>query len=261
MEKMKLSDNSILAFERQGQGRAILFIHGLGAESSMYRPQIDHFSKNYQVIVPDLRGNGQSDKLDCPPDEVLDRQANDILELLHHLGVEKAVVCGISYGGIMTIHLMTHHPEIFEAAVLDDTFCVTDTIPFLNFIVKLTLPLSNCAWFMQTATKPIYKRWPLAANYFETLFSDFRGNEAILQRKAILCIDYRQALRETSMPVLCMAGDYGKKLVEMMETILESLPRAEHFVIANSFDPSNLCQPEVYNKHIDDFLDRLYVSN
>src|SRR3712207_1818707 len=95
METFILSDGGTLSYEKKGEGNALLFIHGLGAESSMYKPQIEYFSKKYQVIVPDLRGNGQSDELACSPAEVLDLQANDIVELLEHLDVKTVVVCGV----------------------------------------------------------------------------------------------------------------------------------------------------------------------
>ncbi|WP_124058698.1 alpha/beta fold hydrolase [Vaginisenegalia massiliensis] len=254
METFRLSDGSQISYKIKGNGRPLLFLHGLGAESSMFQPQVDYFSKKYQVIVPDLRGNGKSDKLECKPEEVLNLQAKDILELLAHLGVSKVVISGVSYGGVMTIHLMTYYPEIFEAAILDDTFCTTETSPFLNALVKLTLPLSSSKWFMQMSTRPIYKRWPKAAEYFNKLFSDFRGAEAILQRKAIMKLDYQKSLKGISIPVLCMAGDYSNKLVDMMETIVACLANERHFVIKNSFDPSNLCQADIYNAHIENFL-------
>ncbi len=254
MEIFILSDGGTLSYEKKGEGNALLFIHGLGAESSMYKPQIEYFSKKYQVIVSDLRGNGQSDELVCSPDEVLDLQANDIVELLEHLDVKTVVVCGVSYGGVMAIHLITRFPKLFKGMILCDTFCTTETMPLLNLIVKITLPLSNSKWFMKRATRLIYKRWPLASAYFNKLFSNFRKDEAILQRKAIMNIDYRKSLKYLNIPVLCMAGDYGKKLVDTMNTILKYIPSAKHFVIYNSFDPSNLCQSDIYNGHIEKFL-------
>lgn len=254
METFILSDGGTLSYEKKGEGNALLFIHGLGAESSMYKPQIEYFSKKYQVIVPDLRGNGQSDELACSPAEVLDLQANDIVELLEHLDVKTVVVCGVSYGGVMAIHLITRFPKLFKGMILCDTFCTTETTPLLNLIVKITLPLSNSKWFMKRATRLIYKRWPLASAYFNKLFSNFRKDESILQRKAIMNIDYRESLKYLNIPVLCMAGDYGKKLVDTMNTILKYIPSAKHFVIYNSFDPSNLCQSDIYDGHIEKFL-------
>ncbi len=228
----------------------------------MFQPQQEFFSRHYQVIIPDLRGNGQSGELACHPDTVLDQQTHDIIELIDHLGLSEVVVVGVSYGGVVSMHLLARYRGRISAAVLCDTFSSTVQHPVLNCLVKLMLPLSKIGWLMDLATTGFYKRWPLASAYFHRLFCHLRGNEVVLQRKAILSIDYRAELRQVTQPVLCLAGKSarGSSLVKMMRTTEAQLAHCSSFVIKNSFDPSNLCQPERFNQLVDQFLRQHYID-
>ena len=51
-----------LYYEVNGDGPPLLLLHGLGSSSRDWEKQVEWFAKKYQVITPDLRGHGQSDK-------------------------------------------------------------------------------------------------------------------------------------------------------------------------------------------------------
>ncbi len=52
----------------------------------------------------------------CQADQVLDIQAADVLAILEKEGISQAIIGGTSYGGILTMHLMTQNPQIFKGA-------------------------------------------------------------------------------------------------------------------------------------------------
>ena len=74
-------NNTMINYVDEGEGKPLVFIHGLGATHNMFEPQIETFSKTHRIICPDTRGNGKSGKLDGPVKTVLDRQCDDIAML------------------------------------------------------------------------------------------------------------------------------------------------------------------------------------
>ena len=78
-----------------GNGKPLVLIHGLGASSVMYKQQVEYFQRFFKVVLLDLRGNGKSGKLECLPEKVLDKQIEDIKEVLKSLGIEKSIFIGV----------------------------------------------------------------------------------------------------------------------------------------------------------------------
>jgi pimeloyl-ACP methyl ester carboxylesterase len=106
-----------LAFDDMGAGPAVLLIHGFPLGRQMWRPQVESLvAAGYRCITPDLRGFGGSE----PGSKAVTMKtyADDCIALLDHLGVEKAVVCGMSMGGYVLLNLMERYPERLAAACL-----------------------------------------------------------------------------------------------------------------------------------------------
>ena len=87
-----------LAFDDAGSGPAIVLIHGHPFNRSMWAPQVAPLRDRYRVIVPDLRGYGQSPV--TPGLVTMAELAADIRGLLDRLGVESAALAGLSMGGL-----------------------------------------------------------------------------------------------------------------------------------------------------------------
>ena len=118
-----LADGAQLAYDEQGDGPAVLLLHGFPLCRAMWRPQVrDLVAAGYRVIVPDLRGFGESDQPQgaC----AMERYADDQIALLDQLQVEQAVVVGMSMGGYVLFNLLRRFPERIAGAVL----CVTRSV-------------------------------------------------------------------------------------------------------------------------------------
>lgn len=114
------------AYEDVGTGEALVLVHGHPFNRSMWAPQLDSFgAAGWRVVAPDLRGYGQATVV--PGKTTLDVFAADIAALLDELGVDRAVLGGLSMGGQIVMDFYRQFPHRVRALVLADTFCGLDT--------------------------------------------------------------------------------------------------------------------------------------
>lgn len=246
----------------QGEGPAVVFIPGLGADHTMYAPQFAAFTE-FRRIGVDLRGNGRSPSLDgVPVADVLAVQADDVAEALRERGIDRAHLVGISYGGTVIETLMLRHPHLVASAVICDSLC--DTRPrnaaerMLMWSARLqpaVLRHTPLRW-QAASLRAVYKRWPGVADEMARVVTQGRMDELITQRRAVNAVQLEDALRGCRTPTLCLVGDFSSLAVGMMRRMHAALPNSAFAIIPNSFDPSNLCATDVFNAHVRDWVTR-----
>jgi 3-oxoadipate enol-lactonase len=102
-----------------GEGPAVILSHGFLMDREMFAPQVDVLSGEFRVITWDERGFGETE-FDGEPFTYWD-SAGDCLGLLNHLGIEQAVLGGMSQGGFLSLRAALLAPERVRALVLIDT--------------------------------------------------------------------------------------------------------------------------------------------
>ncbi len=118
----KIKVNGIeLYYEVHGQGYPVVLLHGFSSTVDGWREQIPVLSREYQLILYDARGHGQSESPPSPDRYSADIVVEDLFELLKALKIEKAVVGGLSMGGYETLRFYMRHPEAVTALILIDT--------------------------------------------------------------------------------------------------------------------------------------------
>jgi pimeloyl-ACP methyl ester carboxylesterase len=108
-----------VGYRREGEGPAILLIHGIAGSSTAWRDVMPALAERYTVIAPDLIGHGQSAK--PVGDYSLGAYASGMRDLLRVLGVARATIVGQSFGGGVAMQLSYQHPEFCERLVLVDS--------------------------------------------------------------------------------------------------------------------------------------------
>ncbi|GAA3769204.1 alpha/beta fold hydrolase [Streptomyces coacervatus] len=103
---------------RDGDGVPLVFIHGWTANRHRWDHQMAHFAKTRRVIRLDLRGHGESSGAGV---RTIAELAADVLALLDHLEVERAVLVGHSMGGMIAQTITLDHPGRVERLVLVDS--------------------------------------------------------------------------------------------------------------------------------------------
>jgi pimeloyl-ACP methyl ester carboxylesterase len=124
---MKAKINQInFGYEIHGKkGVPLVLIHGFGLNRKIWLPMVAKYLKNQLVILPDLRGHGESDAPDGPyPMSLL---AEDIVNLIEFLEIEKAILCGHSMGGYITLAYADQYPRRMSGMGLITTRAEADT--------------------------------------------------------------------------------------------------------------------------------------
>ncbi len=98
-----------LYYQTYGQGLPVVFLHGFPFNHTIWEPLIPLLQDEVRMILPDLRGFGQSPVTDDVYSMRL--QAEDVVHLLDLLEVEKAVVVGHSMGGYVSLAFAHAYPN------------------------------------------------------------------------------------------------------------------------------------------------------
>jgi 3-oxoadipate enol-lactonase len=106
-----------------GQGPAVLLSHGFLMDASMFDAQVAALAPEYRVVTLDARGHGGT--LATGPFTFWDL-ARDVLALLDHLGIERAVLGGMSQGGFVSLRAALLAPERVRGLVLIDSQAGTE---------------------------------------------------------------------------------------------------------------------------------------
>lgn len=102
-----------------GDGPAVVLAHGFLMDSEMFAPQVEALRGDYRVIAWDERGFGRTE-FDGKPFTYWD-SADDCLALMTHLGIERAVVGGMSQGGFLSMRAALRAPGRIRALILLNT--------------------------------------------------------------------------------------------------------------------------------------------
>lgn len=125
---MKVNINGIqMAYEVRGQQTPpVVLLHGFGLDRSIWRELVVEHLGDQQVILPDLRGHGESDA----PSGVYDMPllAHDVAGLLGHLGVAQVILCGHSMGGYVTLAFAEQFSEKLAGLGLITTNAQADSV-------------------------------------------------------------------------------------------------------------------------------------
>jgi pimeloyl-ACP methyl ester carboxylesterase len=102
-----------------GGSPPIVMLHGLSANAQCFAGLISAgLSPSFRVVAPDLRGRGRTDK-PATGYSMADHAA-DVLALLDHLGLERVILGGHSFGGYVAIYIASHFPERVDKLIVID---------------------------------------------------------------------------------------------------------------------------------------------
>ncbi len=108
MEKVKVNGIKI-AYERHGRGEPLVLIHGYPLDRTIWNDIASLLENDFDLIIPDLRGMGQSDAVNKM--YTITDIASDIVGLLDHLKIQKTFIAGHSMGGYVALASAHSYPN------------------------------------------------------------------------------------------------------------------------------------------------------
>lgn len=241
-----------------GHGEPVVLLHGLGSSSQDWELQVPTLSRQYQVILMDIRGHGQSDR---PRDGYrIDTFSDDLLALLDHLGTGPVHLVGLSMGGMVGFQFAVDHPQRLRS------LCIVNSAPEVK-----RHTLRHWLWWAQ--------RWSLARLLsVETVGQALaarlfpKPGQAVLRRTmaerwarndkraylrsfdAIVGWGVQERIGQIQCPTLVVAADHDYTPIQTKQHYVALMPNATLAIIEDSRHATPLDQPEVFNQTLLRFL-------
>ena len=247
MPRVSIGDCSLYV-ERHGDGFPVLLIPGLSGLSGFWRDQVAAFSRDYEVVLHDHRGIGQSDH--DKMSYTVDGMAKDVVALMDKLGIEKAHIVGHSTGGAIAQILAIDNPERVATAVICASWTKSDAYFRRLFNMRREILSGLGAGpYVQSATLFLYPSWWITKNNEELrgaehqALATFSPPEITLSRiDAILAFDRTADLPKIKAPTLIVgADDDAVTPAYQSEALARTIPTAE----LKMFSKGGHCFPQV----------------
>jgi pimeloyl-ACP methyl ester carboxylesterase len=251
-------------YKNENSEQWVTFVHGAGGSSSIWFKQIRDFQKTYNVLLLDLRGHGESQttlKTAFKQKYTFSALANDILEVLDHLKIQKSHFVGISLGTILIRQLAEMYPDrvksmIMGGAILKMNFR-SQVLMRLGNAFKYVLPYLVLYKFFAFVIMP-KKSHKQSRSLFINEAKKLYQKEFIKWFKLTAEINpvlkwFRQV--ELDIPTLYVMGEEDYMFLPSVRKVVESHYRSSQlFVIQNCGHVVNVEQPNAFNTAVLSFI-------
>ncbi|MCE7990816.1 MAG: alpha/beta hydrolase [Roseivirga sp.] len=243
IQYFKSFDKTKIAYTDEGKGEPVVLIHGFISSGSSWNNTVLKqalLDQGYRVIVPDLRGNGKSDKPQKARAYAKDAEVKDLNRLADHLKLKSYTAIGYSRGSIVLAKLLTKDKRIGKAVL--GGMGLDFTNPDWPRRIQFADAFSGRA-ALTTETEG-------AVNYAKSVGADIKVLGYLQDHQPVTAV---KDLKKVETHILVIAGgddhDNGSPL-----ELKEALPNSELNIIPG--DHNNTWKGQVFSDSIVDFLNR-----
>lgn len=238
-------------------------MHGAGGSSSIWHKQLREFRKQFNVLLLDLRGHGNSKPglKDAFKDKyTFDAITDDIVEVIDHLKIKKSHFVGISLGTILIRNLAEKHPEKVESLVMGGA------IMKLNFRSQLLMRLGNIfksvvpyLWLYRFFAFIIMPH----SNHRESRLLFVREAKKLCQKEFLrwfkLTSEINPLLRlfrskDIKIPTLFVMGGEDYLFLPSVRKVVQNHESSSLLLIEHCGHVVNVEQPEIFNRLVINYV-------
>ncbi len=258
-------NNFQLSYDDVGDGSIpIIFLHGYPFDKTMWYNQLDFLKFSYRLISCDIRGFGKS--TDEETSLSIDLFTDDLIKFMDKLGIDKAIICGLSMGGYIALNAIKRFPNRFKGLILCDTQCIADTpeVKEKRYKTIEVIEGGGIANFTEGIIESVFHKDSIANK--KELIGEIRSvvlanSEHIIKQGLVALAERSETcsiLNKITVPTLIICGrEDGVTPPAQSEMMNETIKGSELKVIDHAGHVSNLEQPHDFNQHLLDFLGRI----
>ena len=255
MARVTTATGIVLGYDEAGGGERtpIVFLHGVGSDKSVWRPQLEHFRGDRRAIAFDYPGYGESDP--APEGTTRDDYASAILAAMSELGIRKAHVCGLSLGGVVAIALHHAWPERVASLILADTFA--EHPEGRGFYERSIEASSDMRMLAEARIDILIAQAADPAVRTDLIETMARIDPAAFRigAEAVWLADQRDRVHDIRVPTLVLCGDEDRITPPALSTALtRMIPGAQYEQIARAGHLTNVERPDEFNTLVGAFI-------
>lgn len=233
----------------------LVFSNSLGTDHGMWQPQVNELKSHFNVITYDTRGHGESEVIS---DTTLQNLAEDVVDILDALHIEKAHFCGISMGGITGLWLGIHHPDRFNSiTVANSAAKIGQAEAWLsraesveqNGLAEL-VKTTHTRWFSE---KFDYQHNVVAQTTIQSLANTPARGYANACR-ALAHADLRDEIAQIQIPVLLIAGTADPVTTVADAEFMQNAIKNSQIAKLEASHLSNIEQPQRFTQELTRFI-------
>jgi pimeloyl-ACP methyl ester carboxylesterase len=247
-----------VAYRRVGRGPLLVFVHGGGDDSRVWRPQLDALADEFTVVAWDEPGAGRSSNV--PADFGLADYAHCLAALVDELALGPAHVAGLSWGGTVVQELYRSHPELVATLILADTYAGwKGSLPEAEVRIRvervrqlLSVPAGESGSMLDGlfAGDPPVEFLPL----LQDMAANVRRESMQTVLRAMAEADQRELLSRIAVPTLLIWGELDvRSPLRVARQFEQAIRGAKLVVLAGAGHMSNLERPEQFNATVREF--------
>ena len=238
-------------------GQPLVFLNSLGTDLRIWDGVLSFLAPHYRLIRYDKRGHGLSD---APPGPYqLQDHTADLISLLDHLDITRAILIGDSVGGMITLDCAIRYPERIVAIIPCDTAAKIGTAVYWHERITAVRTTG-----IAPLAEAILSRW-FSPDFSSQNPAAYRGYGHMLTRtpqegyaatcEAIRDADLREAIGQIELPalVLCGAAD-GATPPELVQGLADGLKNGRFTLIPHAGHIPSIEQPAIMAEIILSFL-------
>ncbi|WP_269932766.1 3-oxoadipate enol-lactonase [Aminobacter sp. HY435] len=238
----------------------IVFANSLGTDFRIWRDVIVGLAGDFPIVTYDKRGHGLSDIGQAPYS--MDDHVDDLAGLLDHLKVKKAIICGLSAGGLIAQGLYARRPDLVDGLILCDTAHKIGTEDSWN--TRIAAVEANG---IGSIADGVLKLW-FTPEFHDKRQADLVGYRNMLTRQplegyagtcaALRDADYTEAAKAIVVPTLVVVGDHdGSTPPALVRSMADLIPGSRFKIIDGAGHIPCVEQPTALTDLMRRFIARL----
>ncbi|MEI6022912.1 MAG: alpha/beta hydrolase [bacterium] len=222
--------------------KTIVFVHGLSGSCSAWYPYEPFFEQEYNIVMYDIRGHGNSKKYPLYTDYEIHSFAQDLQKLLDYLEIQQCIMVSNSFGTLIALEFIKENQDRVIGNILTSPIIYLNEEPSATYMRGFLDILTSILGLFPFQSKPRgrvdYAKhknstdWDIRRNLADMRNTTLRAHMHTLRQSLVLGQEY--FVEKISIPTIIMHGEKDSMVPYKNAVLLaQKIPHAEFISIPN----------------------------